>query len=76
MTKSESKQVERGRSMMRSQEICWKGQVEAERMGVRGGTVGCVGFALLTDRASLNILPHEGHKTGLPEFGGNQLTGF
>ena len=42
MTRSESKLVEREKSVMRSQEICWNGQVVAERMEVRGGMVGCV----------------------------------
>ena len=40
MTRSESKPAERGRFVMRLQEICWKGQVVVEQMGVRGGRVG------------------------------------
>ena len=42
ITRSESKSEERGRSVIRSQEICWNRQVEVEQMGVRGGTVGCM----------------------------------
>ena len=42
MTRSELKSMERGRSVIRSQEICWNRQVEVEQMGVRGGMVGCV----------------------------------
>ena len=36
----------------------------------------CIGFALLADCASLDIFLYEGCKTGPPEFGSNQLTGF
>ena len=39
-TRRESKDKERGRSMMRSQEICWKGWVQEDLIGVRGGMVG------------------------------------
>ena len=35
-----------------------------------------VGFVLLANCANLNIFPHKGCKTRLPEFRGNQLTGF
>ena len=31
-----------GRSVIKLQEICWKGWMEVKRIGVRGGTVGCV----------------------------------
>ena len=41
-TRSELKPAERGRSVIRLQEICWNGQVEVERKGVRDGMVGCV----------------------------------
>ena len=40
MTRRESKDEEMGRSVMRSQEICWKGQVQENLIGVREGMVG------------------------------------
>ena len=40
MTRRESKDEEMGRSVMRSQEICWKGQVQEDLIGVREGMVG------------------------------------
>ena len=36
-TRIESKPRERGRSVMRSMEICWKGQVQCDEIGARGG---------------------------------------
>ena len=42
MTSKESKPAEVGRSVIRSQETCWKGQEAWDLMGVSGGTVGCV----------------------------------
>ena len=44
-TRRESKDEEMERSMMRAQEICWKGQVQEDLIEVRGGMVGQV-FAL------------------------------
>ena len=39
-TRRESKDEEMERSMMRSQEICWKGWVQENLIGVRGGMMG------------------------------------
>ena len=36
-TRKESKPMEGGRLVIRSQETCWKGQDAEERMGVSGG---------------------------------------
>ena len=41
-TRSESKPMGRGRSVIRLQEICWNGRVEVEQMGVRGEMVECM----------------------------------
>ena len=41
-TRRESKPTEGGRSVIRSQEICWKGREAEDLIGVRGATVGCV----------------------------------
>ena len=41
-TRRESKPEESGRSVMRSHEICWKGQEVRDLIGDKGGTVGCV----------------------------------
>ena len=42
MTNRVSKPSERGRSMIRSQEICWNGQELEDGIGKRGGLEGCV----------------------------------
>ena len=42
MTKSESNPLERGRSVIRSTESCWKGQGQEEGRGDNAGTVGWV----------------------------------
>ena len=42
MTSNESKPDEAGRSVMRSQETCWKGQEVWDLTGVSRGMVGCV----------------------------------
>ena len=39
-TRRELKNEEGGRSVIRSQEICWKGQVQEDLIGVRGSMVG------------------------------------
>jgi len=39
-TNRESKPEEGGRSVMRSQETCWKGREAEDLIRVRGGTVG------------------------------------
>ena len=45
--------------------------------GSEGGNSGvCVGLVLLANDTTLNIFLHKGCKTGPPELGGNQLTGF
>ena len=41
-TRRESKTLERGRSVIKSQESCWNGQETEGLMGVSGGTVGWV----------------------------------
>ena len=41
-TRRESKPKETGRSVMRSQEVCWKGREAMDLMGDKGGIVGCV----------------------------------
>ena len=41
-TRRELKSEEMGRSVMRSQEICWKGREVSDLMGDNRGTVGCV----------------------------------
>ena len=40
MTRRESKPEERGRSVMRSQEICWNRQDASDLMGDNGDMVG------------------------------------
>ena len=45
MTKKISKPAEGGKLVKRSHETCWKGQDTEERIGERGGMVGCM-FAL------------------------------
>ena len=42
MNKRESKPEDIGRSVIRSQEICWKDQEAREQIEVRGGMVGWV----------------------------------
>ena len=42
ITKRESKLADDERSVMRSQDICWKGHVAMEWIGVRGGTMRCM----------------------------------
>ena len=39
-TRRESKPEEMGRSVMRSQEICWNGREASDLIGDNGGTVG------------------------------------
>ena len=41
-TNKKSKLEKMGRSVMRSQETCWKGQDIQDLIGVSRGTVGCV----------------------------------
>ena len=41
-TRRESKPEDKGRSVMRSQEIYWKGREASDLMGDNGGTVGCM----------------------------------
>ena len=41
-TRRESKPVKTGRSVIRSQEICWKGQDAKDLMGESRGMVGCM----------------------------------
>ena len=42
MTRRESKPEDKGRSVMRSQEICWNGREVSNLIGDNGGMVGCV----------------------------------
>ena len=42
MTSKESKPEEVGRSVIKSQETCWKGRETHDLMGVSRGMVGCV----------------------------------
>ena len=42
MTRRESKPEDKGRSVMRSQEICWNGREVSDLIGDNGGMVGYV----------------------------------
>ena len=77
-TRSESKPAEKGRSVIRLQEICWKGQEVRDLIGDKGGTVGCVLalFCWQVAQPSMYIAVDEGGKARPPEFSGDQLAGF
>ena len=74
-TKRESKPEEEGRSVIRSQETCWKGREAEERIGVSGGTVGWV-FALFRWQVEqpFNIFADVGGEAGPPKLCSNELT--
>ena len=72
MTRRELKLAEEGRSVIRLQEICWKGHEAEDLIGVRGGMVGwCVRFVLLANSTAFNIFADVRSKTGPPKLGGN-----
>jgi hypothetical protein len=76
-TNKESNLEEGGRSVMRLQEICWKGREEVDLIRARGGN-GRVGvcLALLAKRTTLNVFMNEMRKAWPPILSGNELAGF
>ena len=77
MTKRKSKPEEGGRSVIRSQEICWKGQDVEKWMGGEWGNGGMsVHLVLLASCTAFDVFTAVGGKTRPPEIGSDKLPSF